>query len=45
VKRALFVIAAVVDAPALVAELLLRLHNPIQSRVRGDRIVLLANRT
>jgi lysophospholipase L1-like esterase len=45
VKRALFVMVTLVVAPALVAELLLRLHNPIQSRVRGDRIVLLANRT
>ena len=44
-KRALFVIVTVVVGPALVAELLLRLHNPIQSRVRGDRIVLLANRS
>ena len=43
-KRAIFITATVLVAPAVAAEGLLRLHNPIQSRVRGNRIVLLANR-
>jgi len=43
-KRAIFITATVLVAPAVAAEVLLRLHNPLQSRVRGNRIVLLANR-
>jgi lysophospholipase L1-like esterase len=43
-KRAIFITATVMTASAVAAEVLLRVRNPLQSRVRGNRIVLLANR-
>lgn len=44
-RRLLFVLVTVAAASTLAGEALLRLYNPVQSRVRGDRIVLVANRT
>jgi lysophospholipase L1-like esterase len=44
-KRAVFIVSTVIVTTAVAAEALLRIRNPIQSRVRGDRIVLVANRS
>jgi GDSL-like Lipase/Acylhydrolase family len=44
-KRALFIVATAIVATVVAGEALLRIHNPIQSRVRGDRIVLVANKS
>ncbi len=44
-RRVVSLVLTTILLPTLAAETLLRVHNPLQSRVRGDQIVLLSNKT